>query len=161
MNYKIIGCILSSIIISGLFLTGCGKNQDYSSCLIFANGACITKIAKAPKGDGNYWIEASKLCGGANNLPKATDLTKIASYVYEGNPVIPADERKSGLKPNEKFKLFDLDKSGYFYIFSDETEQAKKVAYVRTYYTSETAWKTIYSDSGDNIITVCVDHSKY
>ncbi len=161
MNYKIIGCILSSIIISGLFLTGCGKNKDYSSCLIFANGACITKIAKAPKEDNNYWLGAEKLCGGAENLPKATDLTKIASFIYEGSPLIPADARQSKLRANDNFNLFDIDKSGYFYIFSDETEQAKKVAYVRTYYTSETAWKTIYSDSGDNIITVCIDHSKY
>lgn len=159
MKYRIFGCVLSSIIITTLLLTGCGKTEDHSSCMIYANGACITKVAKTPKGDGNYWLEAAKLCNGANNLPKATDLTKIASYIYEGSPIIPADERKSGLKPNEKFKLFDLYKSGYFFIFSEETEQAKKYAYVRTYYQKETAWKSVYSDGGDGVITVCVDHN--
>jgi hypothetical protein len=57
-----------------------------------------------------------------------------------------------------KFKIFDLYKSGYFFIFSDETEQAKKYAYVRTYYPRLSEWASVMSDAGSNIITVCVKH---
>lgn len=157
MKYKIFGCLFLACLI----LTGCGKEADYSSCLINANGVCITKISKTPKGDGNYWTEAAKICSGAQNLPKAIDLTKIASYIYEGNPVIPADERKTELKANENFKLFDLYKNSSFSIFSEETEQAKQVAYIRSYYQSETSWDSIMSESGDSVITVCVDRNNY
>ena len=147
------------ILALGLILTGCGKTEKDLDCLIKTDDVCITKISRTPNIDGNYWEGAKELCGGVENLPKATDLTKIAAFVYEGNPRFPADETKSGLQPKVlNFKMFDLDKSGIFYIFSEETEQAKKYAYIRTYYQKQTDWKSIDSTAGSNVITVCVKH---
>lgn len=149
---------LSLLFILGLLLTGCGTKKNDVECLIKTDDICITKISKSYAVDGNYWDGAKEACGGIKNMPKAADLTKIAAYVYEGNPRFPADETKSGLQPKDTFKIFDIDKSGYFIIFSEEMEQAKKYSYVRTYYQKQTDWKSIDSSAGGNVLTVCIKH---
>jgi hypothetical protein len=149
---------LSLILVLSLLLTGCGNAEKDLDCLIKTKELCITKISKSYAINGNYWDGARELCGGVQNLPKATDLTKIAMYVYEGDPFFPADETKTGLKPKDTFKYFDLNKTNNFFIFSDETEQARKYAYVRTYYQKQTDWKSVESSAGSNILTVCIKH---
>ena len=150
---------LSLILILGLLLTGCGKAEKDIDCLVNAGEVCITKISKTPAVDGNYWEGSKAICGGIQNMPTAIDLAKIAAFVYEGNPRFPVEETRTGLSRNViNFKLFDLYKSGYFYIFSDETEEAKKYANVRTYYQKQTDWVSVVSSSGSNIVTVCVKH---
>ena len=150
---------LCLILLLGLLLTGCGKKEDDTDCLIKSEDLCITKISKTYAVDGNYWEGAKEICGGIQNLPKASDLTKIAGFIYEGHPRFPADELKKGLKPIElNYKMFDIERSGSFYIFSEETENAKKYAYVRTYYKTQTDWTSVESSSGNGILTVCVKH---
>ncbi|MBR6301216.1 hypothetical protein IKR55_00600 [bacterium] len=149
---------LSLILVLSLLLTACGKPEKDPDCLIETKELCITKISKSYNIGGNYWEGAKELCGGAQNLPKATDLTKIAALVYEGEPRFPADELKTGLKPTESFKYFDLNKTGSFMIFSEETEQAKKYVYIRNFYKSQTDWKSIDSTAGSDVVTVCIKH---
>lgn len=45
----------------------------------------------------DYWAGAVKQCGGKENMPTASDLAKIASAIYEGNPSIGATQYISGL----------------------------------------------------------------
>ncbi|MBS6602936.1 MAG: hypothetical protein KH301_04165, partial [Brachyspira sp.] len=40
----------------------------------------------------DYWAGAVKQCGGKGNMPTTSDLAKIASAIYEGNPSIGAKE---------------------------------------------------------------------
>ena len=156
MNYK----NLFLILISGLLLTGCGtpkKVVDYD-CLINAGESCITKISKTVPFEGNYWKGAVNICGGVENMPRATDLARIATFIYDDLPVLPADEDRKKLKNNDNYKLFDLYKTQDFYIFSEETEQAKKYAYVRFYYPRQTEWNSVANEVASNGITVCVKH---
>ena len=148
------------IFVSGLLLAGCGKPKeeiDYD-CLIKAGETCITKVSKTIPVEGSYWKGARDICGGVNNMPTAVDLARIATYVYDNLSVLPADETRRKLEYNDNFKLFDLYKDQSFYIFSEETEQAKKYAYVRFYYQKQTEWNSIASDVGTKGITVCVKH---
>ena len=149
---------LSLILILSLLLTGCGKTEKDMDCLIKTKELCITKISKSYSIGDNYWEGAKELCGGVQNLPKATDLTKIAALVYEGEPRFPADELKTGLKPTESFNYFDLYNANSFMIFSDETEQAKKYAYIRIFYENQTDWKSIESTAGSDVLAVCIKH---
>lgn len=147
------------ILLFSLLFTGCGKQESDTDCLIKSDDLCITKISRTYAVDGNYWEGAKEICGGIQNMPKASDLTKIAGFIYEGHPRFPADELKKGLKPIEvNFKIFDKNRSGNFYIFSEETENAKKYAYVRTYYSSQTDWTSVESSSADSVLAVCVKH---
>jgi len=149
----------SLILVLCLLLTGCGKKESDTDCLIKSDDLCITKISSSYAVDGNYWDGAREICGGIKNMPKASDLTKIAGYVYEGHPRFPADELKKGLKPIDvNFKMFDKNRSGSFYIFSEETENAKKYAYIRSYYHSQTDWTSVESNSANSVLAVCVKH---
>ena len=148
-----------TFLIFALLLTGCTKTDKFADCLVVANGVCVTKISKSYSVGNNYWEGAKELCGGVRNLPTAIDLAKIVGFVYEDISLIPSDESKSGLKPKKlHYKMFDLHKDGYFSIFSDETEQAKRISYVRTYYQNQTEWISIMSNVGANVVTVCVKH---
>lgn len=40
------------------------------------------------KYETDYWAGAVKQCGGVANMPTMSDLAKIASAIYEGNPSI-------------------------------------------------------------------------
>lgn len=42
--------------------------------------------------DSDYWAGAVKQCGGVGNLPTLSDLAKIASAIYKGNPTVGATE---------------------------------------------------------------------
>ena len=152
--------ILFVLILFTVFLTGCGKKFDYSSCLLNAGGVCVTKIAQTIPEDGNYWLGAKNTCG-LKNLPTATELAKIASFVYEKNPIMPADSKKINLDSNDNFKFFDKKRTGSFFIFSDETESRGEYAYIRSYYEKETSWESIPSRGGASVLTVCVIHNPY
>ncbi len=47
--------------------------------------------------DNDYWAGAVKQCGGVNNIPNQSDLTKIASAIYNGNPSINSSGITNGL----------------------------------------------------------------
>ena len=155
MKYKILGCLL----LVSLIATGCGEPQKDPDCLLDIKDVCVTKISSTIAKDGNYWEGSRTICDGVQNMPNATDLAKIAAFVYEGDPRFPADDMKKGLTPKElNFKFFDINKSDNFSIFSSETEQAKRYAYIRTYYKSQTEWNSISSFAGSNVVTVCIKH---
>lgn len=136
--------------------TGCG-NTNNSSCVINANGSCITKITTAPSSNGDYWEGAKQECGGEQNLPTPKDLANIVSYVYENASINPNEDKKNLTKNKEHFSQFDIDNFGAFDIWSSKKEDNIS-AYVRGFYPKSTTWAMMMTSNDAGVLAVCIKH---
>ena len=50
--------------------------------------------------DNDSWAGAAAMCNGADKMPTADDLSKLATLLYKGNPAIGAESNKDGLLLN-------------------------------------------------------------
>lgn len=142
--------------IIAVLATGC-SNTNNTSCVINANGSCITKIATAPSANGNYWEGAKQICGGEQNLPTSKDLANIASYVYQNTSIKPNEDKKNLTKNKEHFSQFDIDNFGAFDIWSSKKGNNMS-AYVRGFYPESTSWDMMMTDNDAGVLAVCVKH---
>ena len=78
---------------------------------------------KACHNNNDYWAGAVKQCGHVNKLPNKSDLEKLASSLYEGNPAISGDKYgltyKAGTAsslglPEPAFSLWADEENGGF-----------------------------------------------
>jgi len=94
---------------------------------------------KACKYNDDYWAGAVKQCKGKGNMPTASDLAKIASAIYEGNPSIGATSYVSGLtyKPGTATSLGLPEPS--FSLWSGE-EDSIYLAYYRYFGPTYSTW---------------------
>ena len=110
----------------------------------------------------DYWAGAVKACGGINNMPTMAQLGELATYVYNHDSTIGAQEDiSSGLTLDTTKASQFLSASPYsdkFYVWSGQ-EYSSKGAYLRHFLSAYTFWDYIgfgrnYSDS----LAVCLDH---
>lgn len=97
----------------------------------------------------DYWAGAVKQCGGKSNMPTMSDLGKIASGIYKGNPSIGAKEDKSNLTyvPGTASSL-GLPEP-YFSLWSGEEHSNAYGAYTRGFDPTDSYWGYTYrSNSG-------------
>ena len=107
--------------------------------------------------ESDYWAGAVKQCGGKSNMPTASDLAKIASAIYEGNPSIGANEDKYNLtyKPGTATSLGLLEPTGDgFYLWSGE-EYYNDYAFGRHFYPTYSYWSN-YNRHHSGIQAVCL-----
>lgn len=134
-----------------ILATGCG-NTNNSSCIINANGTCITKV-QALSSKQSSWNDARKTCDGVKNMPNPEDLSNIASYIYEDFSISQESSRYTANK--EHFNKFG---SPIFYIWSSE-KISNNSAYLRQYYMVSTEQVQAKSDANFPFVTaVCVKH---
>ena len=105
--------------------------------------------------DNDYWAGAVKQCKGKGNMPTASDLAKIASAIYEGNPSIGARQDISGLTykpgtatshglPEPGFNLWSGEENGSYHASS------------RGFSPTYSVWDGYYSRSYSSIQAVCL-----
>lgn len=109
------------------------------------------------KYETDYWAGAVKQCGGVANMPTMSDLAKIASAIYEGNPSIGAYDNVDNLT----YKSGTATSLGLpepdFYLWSGE-ESSYGVTYHRDFTPTGSHWIFSYGHrrDGSNIQAVCL-----
>ena len=102
----------------------------------------------------DYWAGAVKQCGGVNNMPTMSDLGKLASAIYKGNPSVGAKQDVENLTyiAGTATSLGLPEPS--FYLWSGE-ENNSDDAYYRGFYSPNTYWG--YGDRHNSAIqAVCL-----
>ena len=141
--------------------TGCMINPD------LVGGMCISQIlgpqnggygpltkaqCEAQKGDlgiqacsynSDYWAGAVKACGGVSKMPTKEQLGQLATYVYNYDGTIGAQQDiSSGLTLDTTKASQFLSASPYsdrFYVWSGQ-EDSQYYAYLRGFYSTNTNW---------------------
>ena len=106
----IIGVVALTLPVSNAYGLGsaCAIKLDNGKCFTapFAPTPMTKADCEAQKGslgikacyyESDYWAGAVKQCGGVGNMPTMSDLGKIASSIYSGNPSIGAKQNVSVL----------------------------------------------------------------
>ncbi|MBS6603945.1 MAG: type II secretion system protein, partial [Brachyspira sp.] len=89
--------------------------------------------------DKDYWGGAVKQCGGVGNMPTSSDLAKIASAIYEGNPSLGANENKGNLTYKDGTATSLGLPEPYFSLWSGE-EYSSNSVYYRAFYRGNSNW---------------------
>ncbi len=87
--------------------------------------------------DNDYWAGAVKQCGGVQNMPTGSDLTKIAQAIYKGNPSIHSSGTTSGLTYESGTATSLGLPEPSFYLWSGQ-EISKYGAYYRYFHPAST-----------------------
>ena len=111
--------------------------------------------------NGNdYWAGAVKACGGTSNMPTMEQLGQLATYLYNHDSTIGAQEDiDSGLtldteKASQFLSASPGSSSGYFYVWSGQ-ENSSGSAYGRFFYSTRTSWYESYRGHSDEL-AVCL-----
>ena len=89
--------------------------------------------------ENDYWAGAVKQCGGVNNMPTMSDLGKLASAIYKGNPSVGAKQDVSNLAYESGTATSLGLPEPSFYLWSGE-ESSSTHAYLRYFYSTYTHW---------------------
>ena len=111
-----------------------------------------------PNGN-DYWAGAVRACGGVQNMPTMEQLGQLATYLYNYDGTIGAQQDiSSGINwdPN-KVTLFTAQSPGgtsYFFVWSGQ-EYSQYGAYNRNFTPTYTSWGN-YGRSNSNVLAVCI-----
>ena len=145
--------------------SGCAIELDSGKCFTapFAPTPMTKADCEAQKGslgikdcyyESDYWAGAVKQCGGVGNMPTMSDLGKIASSIYSGNPSIGAKQDVSGLTyVSGTASSLGLPEPT-FYLWSGE-ETSSTNAYSRNFYPTNSYWYS-YDRSYSTLQAVCL-----
>ena len=109
----------------------------------------------------DYWAGAVKACGGIDNMPTMAQLGELATYVYNHDSTIGAQEDiSSGLTLNTTKASQFLSASpgqsfGWFYVWSGQ-EYSSDFAYTRYFCSTGTLLANNYR-LGSDFLAVCLD----
>ena len=113
--------------------------------------------------DNDYWAGAVAACGGTQNMPTMEQLGQLATYVYNYDETIGAQQEVDGginWDPKE-ISLFTAQSPGgtsYFYVWSGQ-EFSQTAAYFRGFFSFRTlCYGNGSTRGGSNVLTVCVDN---
>ena len=145
-----------------------------SACALEINGRCFgapfspTPMTKAEcqaavaegklgiktcASNSDYWAGAVKQCNGIQNMPTDSDLAKIASLLYEGNPTIGATSNVEHLHYNGKASHYGFPETYFYFVSGEETDGCN--AYGRLIDSWETGWVNGWR-TNTNKIGLCV-----
>ena len=94
--------------------------------------------------DDDYWAGAVAKCGGVSKMPTMAQLGELATYVYNHDSTIGAQQDVSGIAMDtEKAAQFlsasPGSSSGWFYVWSGQ-ESSSNIAYFRYFDSTSTGW---------------------
>ena len=94
--------------------------------------------------DPDYWAGAVKACGGINNMPTIAQLGELATYLYNHDSTIGAQQDVLGLtldtmKASQFLSVSPGSSYGWFYVWSGQ-ELRLSDAYGRGFYSTYTDW---------------------
>ena len=109
----------------------------------------------------DYWAGAVKACGGINNMPTMAQLGELATYVYNHDSTIGAQQDiSSGLtldttKASQFLSASPGSSSGWFYVWSGQ-EGSSYGAYFRGFGSTDTYWYNANRNHSYHL-AVCLD----
>ncbi len=104
----------------------------------------------------DYWAGAVKACGGTSKMPTAEQLAQLATYVYNYDGTIGAEQDVSGLAMDTTKASQFLSASpysNYFYVWSGE--DYGHYAYFRYFKSTDTGW-FFFTRHSRNLLAVCI-----
>ncbi len=107
--------------------------------------------------DDDYWAGAVKACGGTSKMPTLEQLGQLATYVYNYDGTIGAQQDVSGLTLDTTKAAQFLSASPYstsFYVWAGQ-EYSQRSAYFRGFNSTGTNWGN-YSRSNSDTLAVCI-----
>ena len=156
--------------------TGCAINPDLvgGMCIsqILAPGTGYSPLAKEQceeqKGDlgiaacnynNDYWAGAVAKCGGVSKMPTMAQLGELATYLYNHDSTIGAQQDVSGLtldttRASQFLSASPGSSSGWFYVWSGQ-EDSSYGAYARVFYSTYTL-RDNYNRDYSNKLAVCL-----
>ena len=156
--------------------TGCAINPDLvgGMCIsqILAPGTGYSPLTKEQceeqKGDlgiaacnynNDYWAGAVAKCGGVSKMPTMAQLGELATYLYNHDSTIGAQQDVSGLtldttRASQFLSASPGSSSGWFYVWSGQ-EDSSYGAYARVFYSTYTL-RDNYNRDYSNKLAVCL-----
>ena len=157
------GCMIpelaDTMCITQILAPGTGYSAlTYAECTEAKNNGEID--VDACYNGNDYWAGAVKACGGKKaNLPTMAQLGELATYVYNHDSTIGAQEDISGLtldteKASQFLSASPGSSSGWFYVWSGQ-ENSSGNAYHRGFGFINTGWFN-YGRDGSDGLAVCL-----
>ncbi len=115
---------------------------------------------KACNYSSDYWAGAVKACGGTQNMPTMAQLGELATYVYNHDSTIGAQQNVSGLTLDTTKASQFLSASpyyNYFYVWSGQEGSINSTACSRYFGSTSTRWYNTFRDFSEDF-AVCLDH---
>ena len=140
------GCMINPDLVGGMCISQIlAPGSGYSPMTL---AECNQAVSDGELGiqacsyDPDYWAGAVKTCGGTSKMPTMAQLGQLATYVYNYDSTIGAQQGISGLTlDREKAAQFlsASPYSNYFYVWSGQ-EISSTDAYYRNFYSTGTGW---------------------
>ena len=164
-NVKKLGCMIKKDLVGGMCISqilapGTGYSAlTYAECTEAKNNGEID--VDACYNGNDYFAGAVKACGGKKaNLPTMAQLGELATYVYNHDSTIGAQEYiNSGLTldPDKASQFLTASpNSDRFFVWSVQ-EYSSDYASTRTFGSTYTYWYNLYRGDSSGL-AVCVDH---
>ena len=159
------GCMINPDLVGGMCISQIlAPGSGYSPMTI---AECNQAVSDGELGiqacnySSDYWAGAVKTCGGTSKMPTMEQLGQLATYVYNYDSTIGAQQSiNSGLTLDTEKAAQFLSASPYsdsFYVWSGQ-EYSSTGAYNRGLYSTDTYWyyNARYSS---NLLAVCLGDS--
>ncbi len=152
------GCLVPEEEVGFCITQILGPNSGYSP---MTKAECEQAVSEGKLGitscyyNYDYWAGAVKACKGIKNIPNPTQLTALASCLY--NKEVSSNGTTSGSFDYSKASQFLAVSPGlnYFYVWSSETS-GSNLAKVRKFKDLETYWGFNFARANVDILAVCL-----
>ena len=110
--------------------------------------------------DNDYWAGAVAKCGGTSKMPTMAQLGQLATYVYNYDSTIGAQQYISGLTldTEKAAQFFSASPSSYYFFVWSGQEGSSTHAYYRSFASTFTGWSYSTRNNSDNL-AVCLGDS--
>ncbi len=164
-NVKKLGCMIKKDLVGGMCISQIlAPGTGYSPMTL---EECNQAVSDGELGiqacyySSDYWAGAVKACGGINNMPTMTQLGELATYVYNHDSTIGAQQDVSGLtldttKAAQFLSASPGSSSGWFYVWSGQEYSSSNVYY--RFFASTSTDLNRSSRYGSGGLAVCLDH---
>ena len=160
-NVKTLGCMIQPDLVGGMCISQ-----------ILAPGTGYSPLTKEQceeqKGDlgiaacnynNDYWAGAVAKCGGVSKMPTMAQLGELATYLYNHDSTIGAQQDVSGLtldttRASQFLSASPGSSSGWFYVWSGQ-EYSSARAYLRGFLSTYTLWGNRNRHDSDTL-AVCL-----
>ncbi len=165
-NVKPLDCLIKSDLVGGMCISKIlAPGTGYSPMTLDECNQAVSDGElgiKACNYSSDYWAGAVKACGGIDNMPTMAQLGELATYVYNHDSTIGAQQDVSGIEMDtEKASQFlsasPGSSSGWFVVWSGD-----EFSGVDTYYRIFDSDRTFFLLSGGRntrgYLALCVDN---
>ena len=158
------GCMINPDLVGGMCISQIlAPGSGYSPMTL---AECNQAVSDGELGiqacsyDPDYWAGAVKTCGGTSKMPTMAQLGQLATYVYNYDSTIGAQQYISGLTldTEKAAQFFSASPSSYYFFVWSGQEGSSTHAYYRSFASTFTGWSYSTRNNSDNL-AVCLGDS--